>query len=84
MKTDFVPICSAHQVAKEWRTTTFEYTEEGVSVRVPGVWAWVCPVDGDASFTPEMFDELLSTVHELLESAKRVRARRSALTDKFG
>lgn len=81
MKTDFVPICSEHQVAREWRAATFEYTEEGVSVRVPGVLAWVCPVDGEASFTPETFDELLSTVRELLESAKRVRARRSALTE---
>lgn len=81
MKTDFVPICHEHQIAKEWRPTTFEYTEEGVSVRVSGVFAWVCPVDGEASFTPETFDELLITVRELLEPAKRARARQSAMTE---
>jgi RNA polymerase subunit RPABC4/transcription elongation factor Spt4 len=80
MKSDFVPICAEHKVAKEWRPATFEYTEEGISVRVPGVLAWVCPVDGEASFTPETFDELLITVRELLEPAKRAKARRSALT----
>lgn len=81
MKTDFVPICSDHQVAKEWRPTIFEYTEEGVSVRVSGIFAWVCPVDGDASFPPETFDELLTTVRELLETARRAKSRQSAMTE---
>lgn len=81
MKTDFVPICPEHQTEKEWRPTNFEYTEEGVSVRVSGIFAWVCPVNGEASFTPEAFDELLITVRELLESAKRARARQSTMTE---
>lgn len=81
MKSDFVPICTEHQIEKEWRPTTFEYTDEGVSVRVSGVLAWVCPVDGEASFTPETFDELLVTVRELMEPAKRAKARRSAMTE---
>jgi hypothetical protein len=81
MKSDFVPICSEHQVEREWRPTTFEYSEEGLSVRVSGVFAWVCPEDGEASFTPDAFDELLTTVRELLESAKRARARQSAMTE---
>jgi RNA polymerase subunit RPABC4/transcription elongation factor Spt4 len=81
MKNDFVPFCSEHQTEKEWGPTTFEYAEEGVSVRVSGIFAWVCPVDGEASFTPEGFDELLITVRELLESAKRAKARRSAMTE---
>jgi RNA polymerase subunit RPABC4/transcription elongation factor Spt4 len=81
MKTEFVPTCHEHQVTKEWLPATLEYAEEGVSVRVSGIFAWVCPVDGEASFTPEGFDELLITVRELLESAKRVKARRSAMTE---
>ena len=81
MKNDFVPICSEHQIEKEWRPTTFEYTDEGVSVRVSGIFAWVCPVDGESSFTPETFDELLVTVRELMEPAKRAKARRSAMTE---
>jgi hypothetical protein len=81
MKTDFVPICSEHHIAKEWRPTTFEYLEEGISVRVPDVFAWICPVDGEASFTPETFDELLFSVRELLEAAKKAKARRSVLTE---
>jgi hypothetical protein len=52
-------------------------------VQVPGVYAWVCPVDGEASFTPETFDELLISVRELLEPAKRAKARRSVLTEFF-
>src|SRR5262245_15487700 len=81
MRTDFVPICSEHKTEKEWRPTTFEYTEEGVSVQVSGVLAWVCPVDGDASFSPEIFDELLVTVRELVETARRAKARQSAMTE---
>jgi len=81
MKTDFVPFCSEHQVEKEWRPTTFEYSEEGITVRVPDVFAWVCPADGEASFTPETFDELLAAVRELLEAAKKTKARQSVLTE---
>jgi len=81
MKTEFTPTCHEHQITKAWRPTTFEYTEEGVSVRVSDVFAWVCPVDGEASFTPETFDELLVTVRELLEPAKRARAHKSSMTE---
>lgn len=75
------PICNEHRVAKEWRTTTFEYTEDAISIRIPQVCAWVCPVDGEASFTPETVDELLITVRDLLESARRAKQRRSAFTE---
>jgi len=81
MNTEFVPFCHEHQIVKEWRPTTFEYTEEGVSVCVSGILAWVCPVDGDASFPPETFDELLITVRELLETARRARSRQSTMTE---
>jgi hypothetical protein len=73
------PTCKEHHTLKEWRPTTFEYQEEGISVRVPNVYAWVCPGDGEALFTPETVDEIITTVRELLESAKR--ARRSVLTE---
>ena len=75
------PICREHNRPKEWLPTTFEYSEEGVSVRIPGVYAWVCTEDGDASFTPEVVDELITTVRDLMESAKRAKERRSVLTE---
>ncbi len=74
-----IPICGKHRVSKEWRRVTFEY--EGVSIRIPNIYAWVCPVNGEASFTPETVDELIVTARELLETAKRARARRSVLTE---
>ncbi|MGH9838363.1 MAG: YgiT-type zinc finger protein [Blastocatellia bacterium] len=74
MKPDVVPICSEHQVAKEWRPTTFAYSEESITVEVPDVPAWVCPADGEASFTPEIFDRLLTLVRGVLDAAKNVRA----------
>lgn len=83
MTVAVAPICGTHRVLREWRPTTFEYSDEGVSVRVPNVNAWVCPEDGEASFTPETVDELIGTVQELLETARRARKRRSALTEYF-
>ena len=80
MTTEPAPICGKHQVSKEWRPTTFEYSDEGISVRVPDVYAWVCPESGDASFPPETVDELITTVRDLFEAAKRARERRSVLT----
>ena len=81
MKEKATPTCREHQVSKEWQQTTFEYSEDGISIRVPGVYAWVCPADGEASFTPETVDELITTVRDLIESAKRAKQRRSILTE---
>ena len=81
MPTTPAPICGEHRVTKEWRPTVFEYCEEGISVRVPNLHAWVCPVNEEASFTPELVDELLVTIRELLATAKRSRQRRSKLTE---
>lgn len=75
------PKCGIHNTLKEWQPTTFQYQEEEISVRVPNIPAWVCPEDGEASFTPEIVDEIIVTVRELLESAKRARKRRSVLTE---
>jgi hypothetical protein len=73
-------MCSEHHAKKEWRHTAFEYQEEGVTVRVPNLYAWVCPIDGEASFTPDTVDELLLTIRELIATAKRAQGRRSELT----
>ncbi len=81
MTTKPVPICGEHKISKKWATTTFEYDEEGISIRVPQVYAWICPVDGEASFTPETVDELIETVRELIDTAKRARDRRSMFTE---
>jgi YgiT-type zinc finger domain-containing protein len=79
--TTYTPFCGEHRIAKKWQRTTFEYEDDGVAVRVPNVYAWVCPQDGEASFTSETVDELIETVRELLETAKRARERRSVLTE---
>ncbi|MDQ3009244.1 MAG: hypothetical protein M3X11_00865 [Acidobacteriota bacterium] len=81
MENDSVPICQEHKTTMEWRPAIFEYAEDGISVRVTGPMAWVCPIDGEALYTPDAFDELLVTVRELLESAKRAKARRSAMRE---
>jgi hypothetical protein len=59
----------------------FEYRDDGIVIRVPNIYAWVCPEDGEASFTPETVDELIATVRELLEIAKRAQQRRSVPTE---
>ena len=81
MITQSVLTCGEHHILKQWRPTTFEYNEDGISIRVPDVYAWVCPEDGEASFTPETVDELLITVRELLEPAKRAQERQSMLRE---
>ncbi len=81
MSSESAPLCGEHRTPKEWCPATFAYTEDGGTIRLPGVYAWVCPADGEASFTPETVDELITTVRELLEPAKRARARRSVLTE---
>jgi YgiT-type zinc finger domain-containing protein len=77
MSSQSVPVCGEHHVSKEWRAATFEYGEDGVSIRVPNIYAWVCPQDGEASFTPETVDDLIVTVREMIEPAKHARERRS-------
>jgi YgiT-type zinc finger domain-containing protein len=74
MMTESVPACGEHHVPREWRPSTFEYHEGSISVRVPNVYAWVCPVNGEASFTAETVDEIVVTARELLDTAKRAAA----------
>lgn len=80
MNTKPGPICGEHRTAKEWKQTAFEYSEDGITVRVLDIDAWICPVDGEASFTPETADELQRTVREILEPARQASANRSVLT----
>ena len=75
------PICGQHNIKKEWRQTVFSYNEDGISIRIPNVYAWVCPVDGEASFTPETADELITALREFIDAAKRAKERRSVLTE---
>ena len=81
MKIKPVPICGKHRIQKEWRQTTFEYNDQDVTVRVPNVYAWVCPESGEASFTPDTVDGLITTVRELIELARRAQERRPVLTE---
>ncbi len=81
MTTGPAPICGKHHVQKEWRQTTFEYSDEGITVRVPKVYAWVCPESCEASFTPDTVDELITTVRELIEFARSAQERYSMLTE---
>ena len=81
MTNEPAPMCSEHRRRKDWLPATFEYSEGNITVRIPGVYAWVCALDGEASFTPETVDELLATVRDLIESAKRAKSRRSVLTE---
>jgi len=81
MDDEPIPVCGEHRIAKRWQPTTFEYTEEGITVRIPNVNAWVCPENGEVSFTPETVDELITTVRELMAVARRARARRPVLTE---
>ncbi|MEM7532032.1 MAG: hypothetical protein AAF639_07650 [Chloroflexota bacterium] len=79
-----IPTCSNdNQVKREWKPVTFEYSEDGISIRVPNVYAWVCPLDGEISFTPDTVDELIATVRELIDTAKRAKERRSLFTEYF-
>lgn len=75
------PICGKHKIKKEWRQTVFTYNEEGISVQIPNVYAWVCPEDGEASFTPETADELIAALREFVDAAKHAKERRSGFTE---
>lgn len=81
MKRTNAPTCRIHKSTKEWQPAIFEYSEDGITVSFPNVYAWVCPRDGEASFTPATTDELLLTVRDLLASAQRAKTRHSVLTE---
>ncbi|ETR69899.1 MAG: hypothetical protein OMM_09210 [Candidatus Magnetoglobus multicellularis str. Araruama] len=78
-----IPVCKKHNIKREWRPTTFEYKEDNITVRISNVMAWVCPKSGNASFTPQIMDELIETVQELVLIAKKSVKRKSSLTEYF-
>jgi hypothetical protein len=59
------PMCKEHEARKKWLLTTFEYQEDGITVRIPNVYACVCAEDSEASLTPEAVDEIIGTVMAL-------------------
>lgn len=61
----------------EWKAATFEYNEDGISVRVPGVYGWICPETGEVVFTPETAQELVAVVREFIASAQRAKQMRT-------
>ena len=63
------PICGEHKREKEWRQTVFTYNEDGISIHIPNIYAWVCPEDDDVSFTPETADELIVALREFVHAA---------------
>ena len=81
MSSKAIPICGQHKQPKEWNQITYEYSEDGITVRVSNIYAWVCPVDGEVAFTPATADELSRTVRSMLVTAKEARARQSMLTE---
>ena len=80
METKPTPICGEHKAHKEWRQTSFTYDEDGISINVNNIFAWVCPIDGEASFTPQTTDELMATVRAILDPARKARANQSVST----
>lgn len=75
------PTCGEHRQVKEWRTADFDYVDGDIKIHIPNVPAWVCPEDGEVSFTPETVDELIPTVRELVEIARKARSRRTVFTE---
>ena len=75
------PICSQQNKKTVWKPTVFAYSEDGISIQVPNVYACVCTENGEVSFTPETANELIVTLREFIQAAKRARTRRSQLTE---
>jgi len=73
------PFCSEHRIPMVWGETDFTYTEDDVTVIVRHIPAWLCPYGEDAAFLPSATDELIATVRELIEVAKRAKAQRTLL-----
>jgi YgiT-type zinc finger domain-containing protein len=77
MSEQRIPTCGKNRTPMEWKQTTFEYNEDGISVRVPGVYGWVCPETGEVAFTPETAKELVAVVRQFIASAKQAKQMRT-------
>lgn len=58
----------------EWGETDFTYTEDGIEVVVRHIPAWVCRQGDDVAFAPGVTDELIATIRELIQVARRSQA----------
>jgi len=61
-----------------WGETDFSYAEDGIEVIVRHIPAWVCPHGDDAAFAPGTGDEIIETVRELIQVARRTNASQPA------
>ena len=80
MTYETVPFCGKHRISREWRPTVYQYDQDGVSLEVPNVHAWVCPADGEPYFEPETVEEVSDTVRKMIESGKHSSHRGSQPT----
>jgi YgiT-type zinc finger domain-containing protein len=62
-----------------WGKTTFAYEEDGISVEVSDIPAWICQDCDDVSFTPGTTQQLVTAVRELIAATKRARAKNTPL-----
>ena len=65
-----------------WGKTDFTYAEDGIEVVVRHIPAWVCPQGDDAAFPPGATDELLTTIRELINVAKRSQTKQSIFANR--
>ena len=73
-----VPTCkNGHQMI--WGKTTFAYEEDGISVEVSDIPAWICQDCDDVSFAPGTTQQLITAVRELIAATKRARAKNTPL-----
>jgi hypothetical protein len=73
------PFCSEHHIPMIWGDADFPFNEEGIEVVVRHIPAWVCPHGDDAAFPPGTMAELLETMRELIDVAKRTQAKRPSI-----
>ena len=73
------PFCSFHRTPMQWGETDFTYAEDGVEVVVRHIPAWVCSHQDDSSLPPGTMDELIKTIRELIQVAKKAKAVQVAI-----
>lgn len=60
MKNTHVPICEKHNIPKEWRPATFEYSDKESTIHDPNVHAWMCPRGCEVLLVPTLCVGILS------------------------
>lgn len=67
------PLCSEHRTPMVWDETDFVYSENGIEVIVRHVPAWVCPDGDDVAFPPDVTDELITVIRQLIQVATQAK-----------